>query len=76
MQNTGLFPEFQIRLSESPRPDKILEDDWTANHPLRWRTANILENFAAVSYKVLAQERERIDDTLMMLDNPPTGNDE
>jgi len=76
MQNTGLFSEFQIRLSENPRPEEIPEDEWTNNHPLRWKTANFLENFAAVKYEAIAQERERIDDTLMMLDVPPTASDD
>jgi len=76
MQNTGLFSEFQIWLSENPRPEEIPEDEWTNNHPLRWKTANFLENFAAVKYEAIAQERERIDDTLMMLDVPPTASDD
>jgi hypothetical protein len=27
MQNTGLFPEFQIQLSENPRPEEIPDDE-------------------------------------------------
>jgi hypothetical protein len=71
MQNTGLCPEFQIRLQENDRPDAIPEDDWTLNHPLRWQTANFLEKFSAVTLSDLLQERERIEDTLMMIDTPP-----
>jgi hypothetical protein len=71
MQNTGLYQEFQIRLQENDRLEEIPEDDWTLDHPLRWQTANFLENFSAVTYQMLLQERERIDDTLMMIHEPP-----
>jgi hypothetical protein len=76
MHNTGLFPEFQIRLNENARPEEISEDDWTLDHPLRWQTANFLENFSAVSFPALVQERERIEDALMMLDVPPATTEE
>ncbi len=41
------------------------------DHPLHWQTANFLENFLAVNFPALVQERERIEDALMMLDVPP-----
>jgi hypothetical protein len=75
MQSTGLYQEFQIRMQENDRPQEIPEDDWTLDHPLRWQTANFLENFSAVTYQMLFQERERIDDTLMMIDDPPISAD-
>jgi hypothetical protein len=34
--------------------------------------SNFLENFSAISLPTLIQERERIEDTLMMIDEPPT----
>jgi hypothetical protein len=71
VQNTGLYPEFQIRLQENDRPDEIPEDDWTLNHPLRWQTANFLEKFSTVNLTTLIQECEHIEDTLMMIDTPP-----
>jgi hypothetical protein len=66
-----MYPEFQIRLQQNDRPDDIPEDDWTLNHPLRWQTAIFLENFSTVPFHILLQERERIDDTLMLIAEPP-----
>jgi hypothetical protein len=76
MQNTGMYPEFQIRLQQNDRPDDIPEDDWTLNHPLRWQTAIFLENFSTVPFHILLQERERIDDTLMLIAEPPSTKDD
>jgi hypothetical protein len=76
MQNTGMYPEFQIRLQENDRPDEIPEDDWTLNHPLRWQTANFLENFSTVPFEILLQEHERIDDTLMLIAELPSTKDD
>jgi hypothetical protein len=71
IQNTGIYKEFIIRTQENQRPNDILEDDWTVDHPLRWKTENFLENFNGVSFEALLQEKERIDDTLEMLDAAP-----
>jgi hypothetical protein len=71
MQNTGLYHEFEIKTRELPRPAEIDEDDWDLNHPLRWERVNFLENFSGITYDMLKQERERIDDTLALLDNAP-----
>jgi len=49
MKNTGLYQEFQIRTQENERPEDIPEDEWTQDHPLRWQTANFLDNFLAVN---------------------------
>jgi hypothetical protein len=71
MQKTGLYHEFEIKTRELPRPAEIDEDDWDLNHPLRWERVNFLENFSGITYDMLKQERERIDDTLALLDNAP-----
>jgi hypothetical protein len=71
MQNTGLYHEFEIRTKELPRPAEIDEDVWTYDHPLRWERVNFLENFNGITFDMLQQERERIDDTLAMLDEAP-----
>jgi hypothetical protein len=76
MHNTGLYQEFQIKLRENDKPDDIPEDEWTQDHPLRWQTANFLDNFAAVSFSALSQERENINDVLAMLDTAPQTRDD
>jgi hypothetical protein len=71
MQNTGLYQEFQIMTTENPRPEEIPEEEWTNDYPLWWQTINFLEKFGAVSLELYIQERERIDDVLAMLNEPP-----
>ncbi len=71
IQTTGLYKEFTIRLQENQRPIDIAEEDWTVDHPLRWNTANFLENFNSVTLESLLQEKERIDDTLEILASVP-----
>jgi hypothetical protein len=71
MKNSGLYNEFQVKLDENPRPDEIAEEDWTVNHPLRWKTVIFLENFSDVPYERILQEREHIDDQLAMLEVTP-----
>jgi hypothetical protein len=71
MQNTGLYHEFEIKTRELPRPAEIDEDDWDLNHPLRWERINFLKNFNGITYDMLKQERERIDNTLALLDDAP-----
>jgi hypothetical protein len=46
--NTGLYPEFQFRISENSCPEKIPIDDWNDNHPLRWKAVNVLLIFSGV----------------------------
>jgi hypothetical protein len=67
IQNTGLYQEFSIRTQENPRPDDIAAAVWNLDHPLRWQTANFLENFNSVTLDALKQEKDRIEDTLEML---------
>jgi hypothetical protein len=77
IQNTGLYKEFLIRTQENPRPADIAEYLWTWDHPLCWQTANFLENFNAVTYDALLQEKDRIEDTLeMLVDTPQNAQDE
>ena len=77
IQNTGLYKEFTIRTQENQRPEDITEDAWAIDHPLRWKTDNFIENFNSVTFEALVQEKERIDDTLEMLDAAPkTMNDD
>jgi hypothetical protein len=71
MQNTGLYHEFELHTRELPRPAEIEEDDWELNHPLWWERVNFLENFNGITFEMLKQERERVDDTLAMLDEAP-----
>jgi hypothetical protein len=71
MQNTGIYHEFELRTRELPRPAEIDEDNWDINHPLRWERVNFLENFNGITFEMLKQERERVDDTLAMLDEAP-----
>ena len=71
MQNTGLYHEFEIRTRELSRPAEIDEDVWEFDHPLRWERINFLENFNGITFDMLKQERERIDDTLAMLNEAP-----
>jgi hypothetical protein len=67
MMNTGLFPEFQFRISENKRPEEIHEDQRVDEH---------LQNFSGVPSDIVQQERERIDDTLLLFDRQPlTRND-
>jgi hypothetical protein len=77
MLNTGLYPEFQFRISENTRPEEIPIDEWNDDHPLRWKTINFLQNFSGVTYEIIAEECDRIDDGLSMLDQQPqTKNDD
>ncbi len=47
------------------------------DHPLRWQKVNLIENFNSVTIEQPIQEKERIEDTLEMLNNlPETANDE
>jgi hypothetical protein len=66
IQNTGLYKEFLIRTQENPRPADIAAAVWTLDHPLRWQTANFLENFNSVTLDALKQEKDRIEDTIEM----------
>ncbi len=76
MQNTGLYQEFQIGTTENVHPEEIPEDKWVEDHPLWWQTINFLENFGALPSEAFIQERERIDDVLTILNEPPqTSND-
>jgi hypothetical protein len=63
IRNTGLYQEFLIRTQENPRPADIAVNAWTLDHPLQWQTVNFLENFNEVTFAVLLQEKDRIDDT-------------
>jgi hypothetical protein len=76
MQNTGLYHEFEIRTRELPRPAEIDEDNWVLDHPLRWERINFLENFNGITFEMLQQECEQIDDTLAMLDEAPQAADQ
>jgi len=46
------------------------------DHPLRWKTVKLLENFSDMKFETILQERERIDDTLAMLDEAPQADDD
>jgi hypothetical protein len=72
MKNTGLYKEFTVRTQENTWPPDIPEEQWTDDHPLRWQTANFIENFNIISITALLQEKERIDDTLELLEELPT----
>jgi hypothetical protein len=77
MLNTGLYPEFQFRISENSRPDEIPINEWNDDHPLHWKTINFVQNFSGVNYDIIAEEGDRIDDVLSMLDQQPQSkNDE
>jgi hypothetical protein len=71
IQNTGLCQEFTIRTQENPRPEDIPEEEWVQDHPLCWQVENFLENFNGVTFNRLLQEKERMDDTLELLDEAP-----
>ena len=60
------------RTQENTWPPDIPEEQWTDDHPLRWQTANFIENFNSVLIIALLQEKERIDDTLELLEQLPT----
>jgi hypothetical protein len=72
MKNTGLYKKFTVRTQENTRPPDIPEEQWTDDHPLRWQTANFIENFNSILIIALLQEKERIDDTLELLEQLPT----
>jgi hypothetical protein len=71
IKNTGLYHEFLICTTENPQPADIPDDTWTFDHPLRWQTANYIENFNSVTFSALLQEKERVEDTLEMLNDIP-----
>jgi len=71
IKNTRLCHEFLIHTTENPQPAEIPDDAWTFDHPLRWQTANYIENFNSVTFSALLQEKERVEDTLEMLDDIP-----
>jgi hypothetical protein len=72
-----LYHEFSIQTTENPRPADIPAKAWTFDHPLRWQTANYIENFNSVTFSALLQEKKRVEDTLEMLDDiPMTSTDE
>ncbi len=69
MKNTGLYQECQIWLKENDKTDERSNEDWTQDHPLlHLQMAHFLDNFLSVSFAAVAQEHERIDDVLIMLD--------
>jgi hypothetical protein len=69
--------EFQFRISENTCPEEIPIDEWNDDHPLRWETINFLQNFSGVTYEIIAEECDRIDDMLSILDQQPqTKNDD
>jgi len=72
MKNSGLYKEFTVRTQENTLPPYIPEEQWTDVHPLRWQTANFIENFNSILITALLQEKERIDDTLELLEELPT----
>jgi hypothetical protein len=77
MQNTGLYKEFSIQTQENLRPVDINSAQWNFDHPLRWQTANFIENFNSVTLDALKQKKDCIDNTLKMLaDVPESADDE
>jgi hypothetical protein len=57
--------------SRKVTPNDIPADGWVFNHPLCWQTENFIENFNGVTLATITQEKERIDDTLELLDDVP-----
>jgi hypothetical protein len=74
MKNVGLKAEFDVIVSENPRPDAISEADWQTD-PNRFVVQNLLDTHAGITLAQVKAARDVVRRTVAALDRVPTARD-